>query len=137
MVKGFLVGIAIAGWDLFLSGPVPRPLWWIAGFPGVFFVASLFVCLIWLTLLSVASSRAQSVRAAIVALLEALSDGVRTGAASLFSICLLMAGATFFSVEDHILTVLLSGWLCTCLALCSYSIDALVEGIIDYNFGCS
>lgn len=134
MLKGFIVGLGIAGWDLLLTAPAPKWLWQLAGFPSWAFMAALTVAIIWLGLLWVASKRSQSGRSALAALLENLSDGLKNWAASLCSMCLVMVGAVFLAPAGHLQTALLCGWLCICLALCSHSVSSLAEGVIDYKF---
>lgn len=113
---------------------VSRRLWRLAGLPGWASMATLTVAIIWLGLLWVASKRSQSTRPALAALLENLSGGLKNWAASLFSMCLVMLGATFLAPAGHLQTALLCGWLCICLALCSHSVGNLAEGVIDYKF---
>lgn len=134
MLKGFIVGLGIAGWDLLLTDPVPKRLWRLAGPPSWAFMAALTVAIIWLGLLWVASKRSQSARPALAALLENLSDGLKNWAASLCSMCLVMVGAVFLAPAGHLQTALLCGWLCICLALCSHSVSSLAEGVIDHKY---
>lgn len=133
MLKGFIVGLCIAGWDLLLTDPVPKRLWRLAGLPSWAFMSALTVAIIWLGLFWVGSKRSQSARPALAALLENLSDGLKNGAASLCSMCLVMVGAAYLAPAGHLQTALLCGWLCICFALCSHSVGNLSEGVIDYK----
>lgn len=134
MRRGFIVGLAIVGWDLFFIELAPERLWWLPGLPGWAFIGALMVAFIWLGLLWAAPKKFQSAIPALATLLEKLSDGLKNWAASLFSMWLIMAGAAFLKPTDHLQTALLCGWLCICFALCSHSVSSLAEGVIDYKY---
>lgn len=135
MVWGFIVGLVIGGWSLLCGGHVPDVLWDCLDLPEGAFIATLVPALFFVFLLPLAPNKLRGMRPALAAVLERLADGLRMTAAGLFAICLVMGLHALSTPVAHLQTVILSGWLSVCLALCSYSVGSLADGVIDFSPG--
>lgn len=135
MVWGFVVGLAVAGSAWLLNGGPPQILLELLGLPSKVFLATLILGTLWTLALLVAPNKLRGRRSALTALLERLASVLLRPACALSAIGLVAQFHAFWISEPaaHLQGVALSVSVSVCLALCSYSISSLADGLAGYQ----